>query len=381
MTVLRTGTDATVLTLADVAHLAKPRLDPAVWDFIEGGAGEERTLAANRAAFDHVWLRPTVLAASGTPRIDTTILGRRWAAPFGVAPLAYHTLVHPDGELATVRAAGAAGVPVIVSTFAGRTFEELADAAAAPLWAQVYCFRDRAITQHLVERAERVGFEALTVTVDAPHLGRRLRDERNGFRLPPHIRPANLPDGDYASPAAHARAQLDPALDWSIIGWLRSVSSLPIVVKGILTAADALEAIKAGVDGIVVSNHGGRQLDGAPPTLDVLPEVAAAVAGRCAVLMDGGVRRGADVLASLALGADSVLLGRPVLHGLAIGQQAGVAQVLEILRTELIDAMSLAGVTAADRAGPDLVMAAEPNRRRAVLYRADLHASLSDPVT
>jgi (S)-3,5-dihydroxyphenylglycine transaminase len=365
-----------VLTLADAARLAETRLDPAVWDFIEGGAGEERTLEANRAAFDRVWLRPMVLAAAGMPRIETTILGRRWAAPFGVAPLAYHTLVHPDGELATVRAAGAAGVPVAVSTFASRTFEELADAATAPLWAQVYCFRDRAITQQLVKRAERAGFEALMVTVDTPHPGRRLRDDRNGFRLPPHARPANLPSGDYASPGAH----FDPTLDWSIIGWLRSVSSLPIVVKGILTKSDALKAIEAGVDGLVVSNHGGRQLDGAPPTLDVLPEIVTAVAGRCAVLLDGGVRRGTDVLVALALGADGVLVGRPVLHGLAIGEQAGVARVLEIVRAELIEAMSLAGVAAADQAGPELVAAAEPSRRRAALYREDLHPSLSDPL-
>ncbi|HET8662226.1 MAG TPA: aminotransferase class I/II-fold pyridoxal phosphate-dependent enzyme [Micromonosporaceae bacterium] len=369
-----------ILTLADAARLAKPRVDAAVWDFIEGGAGDERTLAANRAAFDQVWLRPTVLAASGTPRVDTAILGRRWAAPIGVAPLAYHTLVHPDGELATARAAGAAGVPFVVSTFAGRTFEELARAATAPLWAQVYCFRDRGVTRDLVTRAERAGFEALMVTVDTPRLGRRLRDERNGFRLPPQVRPANLPDGDYASPAAHALAQLDPALDFSVIDWLRSICALPIVLKGILTAVDADKAIESGVDGIVVSNHGGRQLDGAPPTLGVLPEIVTAVAGRCAVLMDGGVRRGTDVLAALALGADGVLLGRPVLHGLAIGGQEGVARVLEILRGELIEAMSLAGVAAVDQAGPDLVAVAGPAPRGAVLHRVDLHASLSDPV-
>jgi (S)-3,5-dihydroxyphenylglycine transaminase len=378
-----------VLTLADAAGLAEKHLDPAVWDFIEGGAGDERTLEANRAAFNRTWLRPSVFAAADAPAIGTTVLGRRWAAPFGVAPLAYHTLVHPDGELATVRAAGAAGVPVTVSTFAGRTFEELADAATAPLWAQVYCFRDRDVTRHLVERAERAGFEALVVTADTPHLGRRLRDERNGFRLPPHIRPANLPGGDYSSPGEHARAELDPTLDWSIVGWLRSVSSLPVLVKGILTATDARRAIDAGAAGIVVSNHGGRQLDGAPATLDVLSEIASAVAGRCPVLLDGGVRRGSDVLVALALGADGVLVGRPVLHGLAAGGQDGVARVFEILRTELTDAMGLAGVAAADQAGPDLVtvtdrrpgrLSAGPDGRRAVLRRTDLHPSLSDPL-
>ncbi|MBE1489199.1 aminotransferase class I/II-fold pyridoxal phosphate-dependent enzyme [Plantactinospora soyae] len=369
-----------ILTLADAARLAQTRLPPAVWDFIEGGAGDERTLAGNRAAFDRAWIRPTMLAAAGTPQLARTILGRRWAAPFAVAPLAYHTLVHPDGELATVRAAGEAGVPVVVSTFAGRTFEELAGAATAPLWAQVYCFRDRAITRDLVLRAERAGFEALVVTVDTPHLGRRLRDDRNGFRLPPHIRPVNLPEGEYASPGEHARAQFDPALDWSAIDWLRSVSRLPILLKGILTAVDARRAVDAGADGLVVSNHGGRQLDGAPPTLDVLPEIVAEVAGGCVVLVDGGVRRGTDVLVALALGADGVLVGRPVLHGLAAGEQAGVARVLGILRDELTDAMSLAGVTAADQTGPELVAVAGPDRRRAVLQREHLHGSLSDPL-
>ncbi|GAA4466686.1 hypothetical protein GCM10023170_077950 [Phytohabitans houttuyneae] len=359
-----------IQTLADVARLAESRLEPAIWDYIEGGAGQERTLAANRAAFDRFWLRPTALRAAGTPRTDTTILGRRWAAPFGVAPLEYQTLLHPDGELATVRAAAAAGLPVVVSAFAGRTFEELAEAAGAPLWAQVYCFRDRGITRDLVARAQAAGFGALVLTVDTPHPGRRLRDERNGFTLPAGVRAANLPGG----------ADLDPALDWSFVEWLRAESSLPVVVKGVLSGADALEATKAGAQGVVVSNHGGRQLDGAPPALDVLPEVAAAVAGTCAVLVDGGVRRGTDVLAALALGADGVLLGRPVLHGLAIGDQAGVAQVLDIVREELVEAMSLAGVKDVAAAGPDLVTPVEPASGGIALRRSELHASLSDPV-
>jgi (S)-3,5-dihydroxyphenylglycine transaminase len=174
--------------------------------------------------------------------------------------------------------------------------------------------------------------------------------------LPAHVRAANLPDGDYASPAGHARTGFDPALDWSVVARLRAVSALPILLKGILTAADAIEAVQAGVDGIIVSNHGGRQLDGAPPTLEVLPEVAAAVAGRCAVLLDGGVRRGTDVLTALALGADAVLVGRPVLHALAVGEEDGVRRLLEILRAELLDAMVLAGIAVAARADPDLVI-------------------------
>lgn len=351
---------AGALTLADVAELAAARLDPAVWDFIEGGAGEERTLAANREAFDRTWLRPAALAgartAGATPGSNAIILGRTWAAPYGVAPMAYHTLVHPDGELATVRAAGAAGIPVAVSTFAGRSFEELAAAATGPLWLQVYCFRDRSITDTLVRRAAAAGFEALVLTVDTPFLGRRLRDVRNMFRLPAGINPVNLPDGDYGTPSTHARTQLDPALDWSEIARLGGVAGLPVLVKGVLTAADAHRAADAGAAGVIVSNHGGRQLDGAPPTLSVLPEVAAAIGGALPVLLDGGVRRGADVLAALAGGADAVLLGRPVLHGLAAGGSAGVGRVLDIVRDELLDAMALCGLPGLGAIGAELVL-------------------------
>jgi (S)-3,5-dihydroxyphenylglycine transaminase len=382
---------AGALNLADVAALAATRIEPAVWDFIEGGAGEERTVAANREAFDRAWLRPAALAGARTagaaPRLGVTILGRAWAAPYGVAPLAYHTLVHPDGELATVRAAGAAGLPVVVSTFAGRTFEELAAAATTPLWLQVYCFRDRGITDDLIRRAVDAGFEALVLTADTPFLGRRLRDVRNGFRLPAGVRPVNLPGGDYGSPSAHARAQLDPALDWPEIARLGAVAGRPVLVKGVLSAADAHRALDAGAAGVIVSNHGGRQLDGAPPTLSVLPEVAAAVGGTCPVLLDGGVRRGADVLVALARGADAVLLGRPVLHGLAAGGRDGVRRVLDIVRAELLDAMALCGLPGLGPVGPELVLTPTPDpvvpaadRAGVVLRRADLHASLSDPL-
>ncbi|MGW0330962.1 aminotransferase class I/II-fold pyridoxal phosphate-dependent enzyme [Streptomyces sp. NPDC003011] len=396
----RTGAAAPprAVTLADVAERARAVTDPHVWDFVEGGAGEERTLAANLRAFDRVRLRPRVLAGVGEPDPGTTVLGRRWAAPVGVAPMAYHTLMHPQGETATARAAGAAGLPLVVSTFAGRAFEEIAEAASGPLWLQVYCFRDRDTTRRLVQRAERAGFEALVLTADAPRLGRRPRDERNGFRLPPHIVPANLPPGDHACPAAHARAELDPALDWSVVAWLRSVSALPVLVKGVLTAADAVRALAAGVDGLVVSNHGGRQLDGAPATLDVLAEVAAAVDGRVPLLLDGGVRRGADVLAALALGADAVLVGRPVLHGLAAGGRDGAEEVLELVVDGLTEAMALTGTASVAAAGPGVLerAAAGPRTRpheplphaapgpsaarRTVLRRQDLHASVSDPV-
>ncbi|CAL9631539.1 L-lactate dehydrogenase [Streptomyces sp. enrichment culture] len=385
------------LTLGEIAGLARERLDPPVWDFIEGGAGEERTLAANTAAFDRMWLRPSVLRGASRPEPATKVLGRTWDLPVAVAPVAYHTLAHPAGELATVRGtAAAARVPVVVSTFAGRTFEELAAEATVPLWLQVYCMRDRSITRGLIERAENAGFEALVFTVDAPHLGRRLRDLRNDFRLPAGTIPANLAGDGFAAPAAHSRAEFDPDLDWSVVDWLRSVSSLPVLVKGILTGTDAMRAAEAGVDGIVVSNHGGRQLDGVPGTLDVLPEVAATVGGRLPVLLDGGVRRGRDVLAALALGADAVLIGRPVLHGLAADGAEGVTRVFDILRDELTDAMALAGLRTVADIGPTLVSPAPPQPGRTGpaaeaarptgtrggggLRLTDLHASVADPV-
>ncbi|MEU2208442.1 aminotransferase class I/II-fold pyridoxal phosphate-dependent enzyme [Streptomyces hygroscopicus] len=357
------------LSLDEYAERARTRLDPAVWDFIEGGAGDERTLAANRAAFDRVRLRPRVLTGAGEGDPSTTVLGRRWAAPVAVAPMAYHTLMHPDGETATARAAGAAGLPLVVSTFAGRPFAEIAAVAGSPLWLQVYCFRDRATTRRLVERAADAGFEALVLTADTPRLGRRLRDLRNDFRLPPHITPANLPadEADYSSPSEHGRTGLDPSLDWSVIAWLRSVSPLPVLVKGVMTAEDTRCAIAAGADGIVVSNHGGRQLDGTAATLEVLPRIAAAVNGRCALLLDGGVRRGRDVLAALALGADAVLLGRPVLHGLAVAGADGAAGVLDLVLDELSEAMALTGTATA--AGADAALLAGPEDTTAVRHR------------
>ena len=337
------------LTLADVADLARDLVDGRVWDFVEGGAGQERTLAENTAAFDRLRLLPRVLTGAGLPETGTRILGRDWRLPLAVAPIAYHTLVHPEGEAATAAAAGSAGVPLVLSTFAGRRFDQVAAAADGPLWLQVYCFRDRDVTRGLIERAADAGIEALVLTADAPRLGRRLRDLRNDFRLPAGIVPANLPGGgpggvsgggsDYSSPSGHASTEFDPCLDWSIVDWLRSVSPLPILVKGILTGADAQRAVEVGADGVIVSNHGGRQLDAVPAALEALPDVARALRRRCALLVDGGIRRGTDILLCLALGADAVLVGRPVLHGLAVDGEKGVARVLRILKEELVDAI------------------------------------------
>jgi (S)-3,5-dihydroxyphenylglycine transaminase len=365
--------ETTLFTLDDFARAAGRVLRPEIRDFIAGGAGDERATAANREAFDRIRLFPRILTGAGVADTAVRVLGRAWPAPVGVAPVAYHTLVDPEGELATVRAAAAAGLPTVLSTFAGRTFKELGAAAGAPLWLQLYGFRDREVMRRLVRDAEDAGFEALVLTVDAPHLGRRLRDLRNGFRLPEHVRPANLPEGAYSSPAAHARDQMDPALDWSVIDWLRSVSALPLLLKGVLAAEDAGRAIGAGIDGIVVSNHGGRQLDAVPATLDALPAIARRVAGRIPVLIDGGVRRGVDVLAALALGADAVLVGRPVLYGLAVAGREGVARVLEILTEELREAMTLAGAGSVAQVSAGLLRTdSSPRPPRAERFTSEL---------
>ncbi|QLQ36508.1 aminotransferase class I/II-fold pyridoxal phosphate-dependent enzyme [Micromonospora robiginosa] len=361
------GLAAGLLSPADVERAARARLDAATWDFIAGGAGDERTLIANRTAYDRHPLVPRVLTGVTEPDLSVPVLGRTWPAPLAIAPTAYHTLVHPEGEVATARGAARVGVPFVVSTFAGRTVEDVAAAAGGPCWLQVYCFRDRAVTRALVERAAAAGFEAIVLTVDAPRLGRRLRDVRNGFVLPAGVAPANLPGGSYRSPAGHALTAFDPALDWSVLAWLRSVSPLPLVVKGVLAADDARRAVAAGADAIIVSNHGGRQLDGAPATLDVLPAVAAAVGGACPVLVDGGIRRGSDILTALTSGADAAMVGRPILYALAAGGAEGVSHVLDQMLTELRDAAVLSGTPL-------------PVRTVAPVPRRDVHPSLDDPV-
>lgn len=347
------------LTLADFADRARDELPPETWDFIAGGAGRERTLAANEAAFDTVRLRPKALP--GIEKADTSVevLGSRWSAPLGIAPVAYHQLAHPEGESGTALAAGRLGLPVVLSTFASRSVEEVAAVATAPLWLQLYCFRDSGVTLDLARRARDSGCQALVLTVDTPFTGRRLRDLRNGFRVPPHITPANL-SGDAAlgaaAPGAHSRLAFDPLLGWSAVGRLRDASGLPVFAKGVLTAQDADAAVAAGVAGIIVSNHGGRQLDGVPATLEALPEVVSAVRGRCPVLLDGGVRSGADILIALALGARAVFVGRPALHALAVGGGEGVYRMLTLLIEEFADTMALTGHPSPDTIAPDTVL-------------------------
>ncbi len=312
--------------LADFAALARTVLPPRVWDYLDGGSGAEVTLGGNRSALDRVGVVPRVLTGVSTPSLRTRLLGREYAMPVAVAPMAYQRLVHPDGEPALAAAARVADVPYLASILGSTPIEQVT-ATGAEVWFQLYWLRDRSLVADLLARVRAAGCRALVVTVDVPVLGRRLRDLRNSFRLPPELVPANLPGGrdDLAhggtpgvTPvAAHRDAAFAPALTWSDLRWLGERCDLPLVVKGILDPADAVRAVDAGARAIVVSNHGGRQLDGAPASATMLPEVVAAVGDRCEVLLDSGIRSGVDVLRALALGAAGVLVGRPMLWALA----------------------------------------------------------------
>jgi 4-hydroxymandelate oxidase len=353
--------------VGDYESLARERMEPVNWEYIQGGSGEEQTLRANRAAFERVFFQPRVLVDVSRCDLSTRLLGTPVSLPVGVAPMAYHRLAHPEGEVATARAAGAVGALMVVSTFSSRKLEEVAQAAQGPLWFQVYCFRRREVTEALVRRAEAAGYRALVLTVDTPRLVRRERDVRNGFSLPAHVRaenfgeelaaalPARQPGA--SAGATPARETIDPSLTWESLAWLRSLTRLPLVLKGVMAGEDAARAAALGIEGIIVSNHGGRQLDGVLPALDALPEIVRAVAGCCEVLMDGGVRRGTDVLKALALGARAVLVGRPLLWGLVVAGPEGAEHVLSLLRDELELAMALAGRPTLEQIDSSLVHA------------------------
>jgi 4-hydroxymandelate oxidase len=355
------------MRVEEFEEAARQRLPQMVFDYYAGGAGDEWTLAENRRAFDRWVLRPRILKDVSEVDLSTEVLGQEISFPVLLAPTALQRMAHRDGELASARAAAAAGTLMVLSTISTFSLEEVA-ATGVARWFQLYVHRDRGLTEDLVRRAEAAGYGAIVLTVDAPFLGRRYRDERNRFSLPPGIALANLATvrvprtargsdlSDYFS------SELDPTLSWRDVEWLRSLSSLPLALKGILTAEDAAQAVNTGVEAILVSNHGGRQLDGVPATIDVLPEVVEAVAGKAEVLIDGGVRRGADVLKALALGARAVLIGRPCLWGLAVDGEAGVGRVLELLRQGLSLAMALAGCASVKAVDRSAVM---PARREA----------------
>jgi len=350
------------LSLDEFEAIARETLPTMTYDFIAGGAEDERTVAGNRAAFARRVLRNRVLVDVEARDMRTRLLGLELAHPILLAPTALHRLAHPEGEVATAQGAAAAGALYTVSTATSTPLEQIARAAPeGPRWFQLYHLGDREATEELIRLAVATGHRAIVLTVDVPLLGRRERDLRNVFTLPPGIamvhanEPAWSPSGEEA-----ARAWASPiasrTLTWDDLGWIRAAGGgVPLLLKGIVRGDDAEHALNVGVDGIWVSNHGGRQLDGAIATLDALADVARTVAGNCAIVVDGGIRRGTDVIKALALGADAVAIGRPQLFGLAAGGAAGVQRVVELLRAELDLAMALVGAPTLTALEPDLV--------------------------
>jgi isopentenyl diphosphate isomerase/L-lactate dehydrogenase-like FMN-dependent dehydrogenase len=336
-----------LVNCADFERRAADLLDPGVHGYYAGGAGDEWTLRENVAAFARHRLRPRVLVDVSDVSAATTVLGQPVSMPLLVAPTALHRLAHPDGEPATARAAAAAGTIFTLSTLAtSRPREVVAEAPRAPRWFQLYVLKDRGVSQALLDEAVECGFDAIVLTVDAPRAGRRERDVRTGFAVPTDVEMPAIRSA-VGKPTAPSPVQffslLDTSLDWRDLERLCSDCSLPVVVKGVHTAEDAELAVDHGAAGVIVSNHGGRQLDRVPAALDMLPEVVEAVGDRVEVLMDGGVRRGTDVLIALALGARAVLVGRPILWGLACGGEAGALRILEILKAEIELGLTLLG--------------------------------------
>lgn len=325
--------------IADYVRLAGERVDASPWCYFEGGANDEVTLRANVAAWSRWRFRPRMLVDVETVSTATTLLGTSVSLPLAVAPFAMQRLLDPDGECATTRAAAAAGTLFVVSTLTTRTHREIAAAADGPRWLQLYVLRDRQRTLDHLAEARDAGYCAVVLTVDMPYVGRRERDLRLGFQNPPP---------DLELPYA-TLFETSPSLTWRDLEWVREETRLPLVVKGILTREDATLALEHGVDAIWVSNHGGRQLDGVAAGLDALPEVVEAVGGRCEVYVDGGVRRGGDVLKALALGADAAFAARAFACGLAVGGESGVAHVLALLLAEIELGLGLLGCTSPDQ--------------------------------
>lgn len=345
----------TIVNLADFEKLAARRMERAAFDYVAGGAGDEVTLARNEVAFRGRTLRPRVLVDVSSIDTSADWLGSRLRLPVGVAPMAFQHFAHPDAETATARAAARAGALLCLSTMSSRSLEEVAAAAdeagGGPRWFQLYVHRDRAVSRDLVARAAAAGYTAIVLTVDLPVAGGRERDVRNTLAYPHVFGNFTFPPGaregtPHEAPLAVVIGGFnDASLSWDVLSWLRGVTSLPIIVKGILTGEDGALAVEHGAAAIIVSNHGGRQLDRVPAAVDVLAEVVASVGGRAEVYLDGGVRRGVDVLVSLALGARGVFVGRPMTFALAGGGEAGVARALELIEAELRTDMALLGVT------------------------------------
>jgi L-lactate dehydrogenase (cytochrome) len=373
------------VTVADLRSIAKRRLPGGVFDYIDGGAEDELTLAANSEAYRRVTFRPRVLRDVGEIDISSSLLGKPLSFPLVLAPTGFTRIADPAGELAVARAAARAGLPYALSTLGTRSIEEVAEVSSSRLWFQVYVWRDRALVADLVHRAEASGYEALCLTVDTAVFGRRERDVRRGFTLPPKLGLSTVFDGvvhpgwtwqflrsepivfanvtgravgdgaDAVTLADYVASQFDPGLSWKDVEWLRGQWSGPIVLKGIQTVEDARIAADAGVEAIAISNHGGRQLDSAPATLGLLPEIAEAIGHRTEIICDGGVRRGSDIVKALALGANACMAGRPYLYGLGAAGEAGVDHVLNMFSSDMKRTMALLGCTTIKEVNRDFV--------------------------
>ena len=374
-------------TIEDLRRIAKKRLPRGVFDYIDGGAEDELTMAANAAAYRRLAFSPRVLRDVSDVDVSSSLLGRKLAYPLVLAPTGFTRIADPEGELAVARAAKRVGLPYALSTLGTRSIEEVAEAGSDRLWFQVYTWRNRELVAELVKRAANSGYEALCLTVDTAVLGRRERDVRRGFTLPPKIGLSTLLDGilhpgwswsfltsepivfanvagdqsvgdgtDAISLAEYVGSQFDPALSWEDVDWLRRLWDGPIVVKGIQSVEDAIIAADRGVDAIAISNHGGRQLDSAPATLDLLPAIADAIGGKTEIICDGGVRRGRDIVKAIALGANAVMAGRPYLYGLGAAGEAGVDHVLTNFGSEMKRTMALIGCTSVEDLGRQYIV-------------------------
>jgi L-lactate dehydrogenase (cytochrome) len=371
--------------VADLRRIAKRRLPKGVFDYIDGGAEDELTLRANTGAFQRIGFRPRVLCDVGTVDPSTTLLGKPMPIPLALAPTGFARIADPDGELAVARAAARAGLPYTLSTLGTRSIEEVAAVSGGRLWFQVYVWRDRGLVKEMVDRAATAGYEALVLTVDTVVQGRRERDVRHGFTLPPKIGLDTLVDGalhpswtwsfvraepikfanvansdvgdgsDPVSLADYINTQFDPSLSWRDVDWLRGVWDGPIIIKGIQSVDDARLAAEIGVEAIALSNHGGRQLDGAPAPIDLVAPVVDAVGGRLEVICDGGVRRGSDIVKAVALGARACMVGRAHFYALGAGGERGVDHVLGILDADVRRTMALVGATSTTELTPDVL--------------------------
>ncbi|KAL5731738.1 (S)-2-hydroxy-acid oxidase [Ranunculus cassubicifolius] len=340
-----------ITNIEEYEPLAKQRLPKYAFDYYASGAEDQWTLRENRNAFARIQFRPRILIDVSTIDINTTVLGYKISMPIMVAPTAFQKMAHPEGEYATARAAASANTAMVLSSWSTSSVEEVASTGPGLRFFQLYVYKDRNVVAQLVRRAERAGFKAIALTVDTPRLGRREADIKNRFNLPPHLTLKNFEGLDLGKMdkandsglASYVAGQIDRTLEWKDVQWLQTITKMPILVKGVMTAEDARLSIQYGAQGIIVSNHGARQLDYVPATISCLEEVVKATQGRIPVFLDGGVRRGTDVFKALALGASGVFIGRPIVFSLAVQGEAGVRNVLQMIRDEFELTMALAG--------------------------------------